>query len=85
MLPSVHSHAPPSRVFLFSFVWSHQFCAHVSPCVPMQTEPMSKEQDEALRKWMDKTPSMAAAKGTGKPSTAASGKAKGDGKKKKKK
>lgn len=51
----------------------------------MQTEPMSKEQDEALRKWMDKTPSMAAAKGTGKPSTAASGKAKGDGKKKKKK
>lgn len=51
-----------------------------------KVEPMSKEQDEALRKWCDKTPAMAAAKGTGKPpGTAGSGKSKeGKGKKKKK-
>jgi len=45
-------------------------------------EPMSKDQDEALRKWMDKTPSMAAAKGTAKPGSA-SKKTKGDAKGKK--
>ncbi len=48
-----------------------------------QVEPVSKEQDEALRKWTDKTPAMAAAKGTGKPpGTAGSSK---EGKKKGKK
>ena len=39
---------------------------------------MSKEQDEALRKWMDKTPAMAVVKGGAKPGTAGSGKGKGD-------
>jgi len=39
-----------------------------------KVEPLSKEVDEALRKFMDKTPSMAIVKGTAKPGTAASGK-----------
>ncbi len=49
-----------------------------------KVEPMSKEQDELLRKWMDKTPAMAIVKGGAKPSTATSGKGKdkkGKGKK----
>jgi hypothetical protein len=52
-----------------------------------QVQPQSREQDEALRKWMDKTPAMAAAKGSGKaPGGAAGGKEGGkDGKGKKKK
>jgi hypothetical protein len=48
---------------------------------------MSKEEDEQIRKWMDKTPAMALLKGGAKPGTAGSGKTKGDkkgGKKKKK-
>ena len=48
-----------------------------SPPSP-QVDPMSKEQDEALRKWMDKTPAMAVVKGGAKPGTAGSGKGKGD-------
>ena len=50
---------------------------------------MSKEEDEQIRKWMDKTPAMAIVKGGGaKPGTAGGKKGKGDkdkkgGKKKK--
>jgi IQ and AAA domain-containing protein len=47
--------------------------------------PLSKDADEALRKWQDKTPAMAAAKGAGKKPGSASKKAKGDDKSKKKK
>ena len=51
-----------------------------------KVEPMSKEQDELIRKWMDKTPAMAVVKGGAKPGTAGSGKGGKDkkgGKKKK--
>eukprot|EP00967_Tisochrysis_lutea_P122182 scaffold201996_cov18-Tisochrysis_lutea.AAC.1 len=34
-------------------------------CVP-QVDTLSREQDENLRKWQDKTPAMAAIKGTAK-------------------
>ena len=54
----------------------------------MQVDPLSKEQDEVLRKWLDKTPAMAQLKGAAKPGTAASGGksgGKGDKKDKKKK
>mmetsp|Transcript_33907 Transcript_33907/g.75181 ORF Transcript_33907/g.75181 Transcript_33907/m.75181 type:complete len:829 (-) Transcript_33907:621-3107(-) len=50
-----------------------------------KVDPLSKEQDEALRKWMDKTPAMAIVKGGAKPGTAASGKGDKKDKKKKKK
>lgn len=51
----------------------------------MQVQPLSKETDEALRKFMDKTPAMAIVKGTAKPGTAGSGKSgKGKGAKGKK-
>ena len=43
---------------------------------------LSREQDENLRKWQDKTPAMAAVKGTAKVKTS-KGKAKDGGKKKK--
>jgi hypothetical protein len=42
---------------------------------------MSKEQDDMLRKWMDKTPAMAVVKGGAKPSTAKGGKDKKGAKK----
>ena len=72
-------------------------CTAVVPCgavfsLPflfMQVNPMSKEEDEQIRKWMDKTPAMALVKGGGaKPGTAGGKKGKGDkdkkgGKKKK--
>ena len=52
--------------------------------VHAQVEPLNAEVDEDLRKWADKTPGRAQAKGAGqKPGTAASGKSK-DGKKGKK-
>ncbi|KAG1669632.1 hypothetical protein FOA52_010792 [Chlamydomonas sp. UWO 241] len=52
-----------------------------------KVDPMSKEQDEQLRKWMDKTPALAFVKGGAKPAAEKKGKGdKGDkkgGKKKK--
>lgn len=48
-----------------------------------KVQPLSKEQDELLRKWLDKTPSMAVVKGGAKPGTASGGK-KGKGDKGKK-
>ncbi len=61
-------------------------CVCVSGCVCYsQVQPLSKEQDEALRKWCDKTPAMAVAKGTAKPpGTAGNDKEAKGGKKKKK-
>ena len=67
--------------------WFICFPPHL-PCLPMQVDPLSKEQDEVLRKWLDKTPAMAQLKGAAKPGTAASGGksgGKGDKKDKKKK
>lgn len=51
-----------------------------------KVDPMSKEEDELLRKWMDKTPAMASVKGGAKPPGTADGdkKKKGKGDKKKK-
>ena len=70
-------------------------CSLLSICLPLtlalfawaQVDPMSKEQDEQLRKWTDKTPALAFVKGGAKPGTANSGKGKKDkdGKKGKKK
>ena len=37
--------------------------------IAVVTYVLSKEQDESLRKWQDKTPSMAAVKGTAKVKT----------------
>lgn len=51
----------------------------------VQLEPLSKEVDEQMRKWMDKTPAMAVVKGTAKPGTAGSSKSDKKGKKGKKK
>lgn len=58
-----------------------------TPFARAQVDPMSKEQDEQLRKWMDKTPALAFVKGGAKPGTANGGKGKKDkdGKKGKKK
>jgi hypothetical protein len=49
-------------------------------------QPLSKEVDEALRKWQDRTPAMAAIKGADQPAEAAADSKKGgkDGGKKKK-
>lgn len=45
-----------------------------------QVEPVSREADEALRRFMDKTPALAVLKGGAKPGTASKGD-KGDKKK----
>lgn len=50
-----------------------------------KVEPMNKELDEMLRKWMDKTPAMSLVKGGGKPATAEGEKKGKDDKKGKKK
>lgn len=44
-------------------------------------DPLSRERDESLRKWQDKTPARAALRGPAKPKAKGKGK---DGKKKKK-
>ncbi len=73
---------PPTRTLYRTHAHLHPY----TPCsTRTQVQPLSKETDEALRKWMDKTPAMAVVKGGAKPGTAGSKKKGKDGGKKKKK